>query len=50
VNALDEVLSDHRLRSELRAKGLTRAGAFTWESAARRTLEVYESVAPHGAV
>ena len=49
VAALDGVLSDSRLRSELRARGLARAGRFTWDLAAKRTLEVYHSAMAAGA-
>lgn len=44
VEALGRVLEDEQLRAGLRAKGLKRARLFTWETAARRTLEVYRSV------
>ncbi len=40
--ALWRVLSDTALRDELRAKGLRRAGAFSWERAARQTMDVYQ--------
>ncbi|MEO6600026.1 MAG: glycosyltransferase family 1 protein, partial [Polyangiaceae bacterium] len=36
------LLSDSGLRAELRAKGLERVRGFTWEKAARSTLEVYD--------
>jgi len=36
------LLSDAVLRQELREKGLERARSFTWENAARATLEVYD--------
>lgn len=41
ARALDRVLTDARLREDLRAKGLRRAEAFTWERCATKTLEVY---------
>ncbi len=34
-----------RRRDELRARGLERAGAFSWDATARRTVEVYEEAA-----
>jgi glycosyltransferase involved in cell wall biosynthesis len=42
--ALQRVLKDEPLRAELRARGLARAAAFTWERVARETLRVYEHV------
>jgi glycosyltransferase involved in cell wall biosynthesis len=44
AEALDRVLSEGDLRAELRARGLARARLFTWEAAARKTLEVYQAV------
>lgn len=38
------LLSDTDLRNKLREKGLQRAQEFTWEKAAKETLEVYEEV------
>lgn len=43
--AMDRLLSDDALHAELRAKGLQRAQLFSWERAARQTLEVYRKVA-----
>jgi glycosyltransferase involved in cell wall biosynthesis len=43
--AIHRLLSDDQLHAELREKGLQRARHFSWESAARRTLEVYRLVA-----
>ncbi len=40
--ALWRVLTDSTLRAQLRAKGLQRAEAFSWERAARETMEVYQ--------
>jgi len=37
------------LRDELRARGLERARAFSWDTAARQTLEVYREAAAAGA-
>ncbi|MCL6430952.1 MAG: glycosyltransferase family 4 protein [Anaerolineae bacterium] len=39
--AIERVLDDSALRARLRAEGLARARRFTWEAAARATLEVY---------
>ncbi len=43
--ALWRVLTDSALRAELSAKGLQRSGAFSWERAARQTMEVYYKAA-----
>jgi glycosyltransferase involved in cell wall biosynthesis len=42
--AIHRLLSDDQLHAELREKGLQRARFFNWESAARRTMEVYQLV------
>jgi glycosyltransferase involved in cell wall biosynthesis len=42
--AIHRLLSDDQLHEELRQKGLKRARFFNWESAARRTMEVYRLV------
>jgi glycosyltransferase involved in cell wall biosynthesis len=42
--AMERTLADERLRAEMRAKGLERARAFTWEKTARETLRVYAEV------
>jgi len=47
--ALWRVLTDATLRAEMRAKGLRRAGAFSWERAARQTMEVYLKAAGRSA-
>ena len=39
--AIERVLADPALRARLREEGLARARRFTWEAAARATLEVY---------
>ena len=44
VTTLDRVLDDGQLRSDLSARGVSRARLFSWDTAARRTLEVYRSV------
>jgi glycosyltransferase involved in cell wall biosynthesis len=42
--AVHRLLTDPALHAELRDKGLQRATCFSWELAARRTLEVYRQV------
>ncbi len=42
--ALRRLLSDAELRVTLRERGLERAGEFSWNRTAERTLEVYRSV------
>jgi glycosyltransferase involved in cell wall biosynthesis len=42
--ALGQVLSDAGLRRDLAARGLARAGGFTWESTAQATLALYRRV------
>jgi glycosyltransferase involved in cell wall biosynthesis len=44
ADALEAVLTDAVLRERLIARGRLRAGAFRWETVARRTLAVYEAV------
>ena len=44
AEAISAMLNDEKLRQDLRAKGLARAGQFTWERAARETMAVYEKV------
>jgi glycosyltransferase involved in cell wall biosynthesis len=41
AEGLSRVLADAALRSSLREQGLRRAGGFTWQRTAERTLEVY---------
>lgn len=48
--AIHRLLSDDQLHAELREKGLQRASYFSWESAARRTMEVYRLVGNSSAV
>ncbi|MBI4670059.1 MAG: glycosyltransferase family 4 protein [Chloroflexi bacterium] len=43
--ALHRVLTDNALHDEMSAKGLKRAAHFSWERAARETLDVYRQVA-----
>jgi glycosyltransferase involved in cell wall biosynthesis len=42
--AMQRLLSDDQLHHELSDKGLQRARCFSWETAARQTLEVYQHV------
>jgi alpha-1,3-rhamnosyl/mannosyltransferase len=44
AEALRAILQDEPLRRGLRAKGLVRAGQFSWERTARETLAVYRRV------
>ena len=44
VEALGRLLADPELRAELRTRGLARARSFTWETAAQKTLAVYQTV------
>ncbi|GAK55730.1 glycosyl transferase group 1 [Candidatus Vecturithrix granuli] len=44
VDTLYQLLEDQALRSELRAKGLSRITSFSWNTCARKTLEVLEFV------
>jgi glycosyltransferase involved in cell wall biosynthesis len=43
--ALARLADDPALREELRAKGRRRAADFSWDEAARRTLEIYRAAA-----
>ena len=45
ASAITRVLGDERLRAQLRARGIAQARKFTWEQAARETLQVYQDVA-----
>jgi glycosyltransferase involved in cell wall biosynthesis len=42
--ALWRILSDNGLQAEMRKKGLVRAATFSWQRAARETLDVYRKV------
>ncbi len=44
VKAVLKIINDPNLRNQLKLKGLTRSGFFSWEKAARKTLEVFEEV------
>lgn len=43
--AIHRILSDDKLAAQMREKGLKRSAVFSWERAARETLEVYRKVA-----
>jgi len=42
AGAMHRVLTDNHLREDLRSRGLERVGEFSWERAARETLEVFK--------
>jgi glycosyltransferase involved in cell wall biosynthesis len=44
ARALTRVLTDETLRARMRERGLMQAARFTWDKAARETLEVYQMV------
>ena len=44
TEAIVRIVTDEPLRASLRAKGLARATAFSWERTARLTLDVYRNV------
>ena len=44
AGAMERLLRDDRLRADLRERGLERARQFSWEKAARQTVEVYHRV------
>jgi glycosyltransferase involved in cell wall biosynthesis len=45
ADALERLLAEPALRERLRAAGLARAAAFSWERTARETLAVYRAAA-----
>lgn len=45
--ALARLVTEQKLRTELRAAGFAQAAQFSWTKAARGTLDVYEMVASH---
>ncbi|UCD58499.1 MAG: glycosyltransferase family 1 protein, partial [Candidatus Hydrogenedentota bacterium] len=45
AGAMHRILHDESLREELVAKGFNRSRQFSWDDAAKRTLEVYYSMA-----
>jgi glycosyltransferase involved in cell wall biosynthesis len=44
ATAMLSIVNDTELRQALRAKGLARAHAFTWDAAAQQTLAIYRAV------
>jgi glycosyltransferase involved in cell wall biosynthesis len=48
TDAMERILKDYDLRSDLRQRGLARAATFSWERAARETIAVYEEAAKKG--
>lgn len=44
ANALGKIAANASLRQQLIAKGRAQAAKFTWDAAARKTLEVYQAV------
>ena len=44
AEAISRLWSDDSLHAQLRKRGLAQARNFTWENAARKTLEIYEMV------
>lgn len=48
AGALAVLLSDEELRARLRRLGIKRAGSFSWERAARETMEVYRKAVQSG--
>ncbi len=44
AGAIETILGDESLASDLRARGLARAAELSWESCARATLDVYAHV------
>ena len=44
-DAIHRVLTDDKLRCDLRQKGLARARQFSWEQSVRRVREIYNEVA-----
>ncbi len=48
AGAIESLIDNPNLRSELRVKGLNRARTFDWRETARRTVKVYEQAAAAG--
>jgi glycosyltransferase involved in cell wall biosynthesis len=42
--AIEKIVDNHSLRQELITKGLKKAKKFSWEDAAKKTIEVYKEV------
>jgi glycosyltransferase involved in cell wall biosynthesis len=47
-DALERILKDGSLRTELRRRGLERAATFSWEKAAQETIGVYADAVAKG--
>jgi glycosyltransferase involved in cell wall biosynthesis len=45
ADGIERVLTDDKLRRDLRGKGIARARQFSWEASVRRVREIYEQVA-----
>jgi glycosyltransferase involved in cell wall biosynthesis len=45
AEAMERALADETLHADLRARGLQRAREFSWDKAARETVQVYEAAA-----
>jgi glycosyltransferase involved in cell wall biosynthesis len=50
ASAMEKVIGDSGLRSQLRAKGLEQAKLFDWRETARKTLAVYQQAAALGSI
>ena len=48
ADAMWRALTDSALRGQLRARGFEQVKRFTWEEAARQTLEVYRAATASG--
>jgi glycosyltransferase involved in cell wall biosynthesis len=48
AHAIARLLSDERLREDVRAKGLVRAKRFSWKTASRKLVRIIEEAAAHG--
>jgi glycosyltransferase involved in cell wall biosynthesis len=49
AKAMRDILIDRELRSRLERLGVQRASQFSWDSSARKTLEIYHETASRGA-
>ena len=47
VEAMVRILSDSRLASEFREKGLIRSKQFRWEKVGEKTLQAYQEIFSH---
>ena len=48
AGAMERLLDDAALRDDLRVRGLAQAQNFSWQNAARQTLDVYELLVAGG--